>query len=331
MRRFYRFFAKLLDYIWFSSLALFSLDTLGLDQTAYFITLFTLPLLFAPVEALLLYLFKTTLGKALFGISYDRRPSFKQAIAISMKKGFLILPLFLPVINIFFFFFYFKEWKKCSTRRFDFMNGCKMAQKKPTRMVRSLLVSLAMFISFASFTPTTFMSHAKQIRPYADKGMEFFLPSDWIQFTSKEKDFTALFPEKPKFIERDFPVPRSDEVLTYKEHADKGPTDKHSVGSLELPPGWTKKWGDQTVLKGALHILADGRKIVKKEKTSHGNFAATFYEMRQKDHYILGKLVLVENTLFKLEVESDHLPSDEERMLAASFFAAFHPLPPTSA
>jgi hypothetical protein len=326
MKQFHRLFARLLDYIWFFCLILFSLDTLGLGQSFYFIALFTLPLFFAPVEAILLFLFKTTLGKALFSIFYDRRPTFIESILISVKKSILILPLFLPLVNVFFSIFYFKEWKKFPTKRFDFIDGCKIIRKKPKHTTRLFLVIIAIFISFASFMPTTFMSHAKQIGPYADKGIGIFLPKDWIEFTSKEKSFTAFFPEKPKFIEKDFPVPRSDEVLLYKEHADKSLTEKHSIGSLDLPVGWTAKWGPQTVLKGALYILSDGRKIIKKEKSIHEEFPATLYEMRQKDHYILGKLVLVENTLFKLEVETDHSPTDQERILANSFFASFHPL-----
>jgi hypothetical protein len=329
MKRFYRFFAKLLDYIWFSSLGLFLLDALNFGEFSYFVALFLLPLLFSPVEALLLFLFKTTLGKALFGLFYDRRLSLMQSFSLSFKKGLIILPLFLPVINLFFLFMYLKEWKQHPTKRFDIMSPARLVETKQRVLRRIFLFALAFLVSFASFMPTTFISHAKQIGPYADKGIGIFRPGDWIEFTSKEKSFTALFPDKPKFIEKDFPVPRTDEVLTYKEHTDKGPTNKHSVGSLELPTDWTTKWGPQTVLKGALYILSDGRKIIKKEKAEHENFPATLYEMRQKDHYILGKLVLVENTLFKLEVESDHPPTEEERMLANSFFTAFHPLSPS--
>ena len=156
------------------------------------------------------------------------------------------------------------------------------------------------------------------------RGLEFFRPSEWFEVEASDKSFVALFPSKPTFEEKDFAIPKSNETLVYKEHThDEHP--KHTIGSLELPQTWTK-WGSYNVLKGAIQFLSNGSKIIQKQKSTHENFPSLEYEMRKGELFIVGKLVLVESTLYKLEVECDHCPSETEREVAATFFNSFHPV-----
>lgn len=336
MKRFSRILARLLDYSWLFALFLFFIQKNHFPSFSIFILFFALPLLFIPIEALLIKAFRTTLGKVIFGISYERHPSFKEAFLIALKKGLLILPLFLPPFNLAFAWIYYKELKKFPTSRFDEMNGYRIIKCNQSKPKKLFIIAFVTLFSFFAFLPDMAFNQVNKVSPYTQqfvikcRGIGLFKPSDWIEVKSDEQSFIAMFPEKPKFETKDFDVPRSDQTLTYMEHHGGSDTTHHTIGSLELPQTWTK-WGASNVLKGAIKFLADDAKIVTKDKSSHENYPALTYELEKGEHTIIGKLVLVENTLYKLEVDYDHKPTAEELELNTPFYLSFHPIKPAEA
>lgn len=331
MRRLSRIVAKLLDYSWLLALLLFFI---GKDNFSFFsisIAIIALPVLFIPIEAILIKLFKTTLGKIVFGISYDKHPTLSDAFSIAFKKGMLILPLFLPPFNVFFTWIYYKELKTFQISRFDEMNGCKIVSLKQSKLKTICLVLLVATLSFFTFLPDMAFTQVNKVTPYTQsfvikcRGIGLFKPSDWIEVKSDKQSFIAMFPEKPKFEMTNFDVPKSDQTLTYMEHQGGTDTTTHTIGSLELPKTWTK-WGASNVLKGAIKFLAEDATITSKEKSSHENYPALTYKLQKGDHIIIGKLVLVDSTLYKLEVDYDHMPTDEELATNVPFFTSFHPI-----
>src|SRR5512147_1369147 len=82
--------ARLIDYCLAFGFGLLLSLVLPFDVNPLFYVLFAMavPPLFVPVEAALLSKWKTTAGKAFFGISLDRKLSYKEAFqrAFFMKK-----------------------------------------------------------------------------------------------------------------------------------------------------------------------------------------------------------------------------------------------------
>jgi len=324
-----RLFARLLDYIWFFSLGLFALDFFNVDLFYYFLTIISLPVLFIPIEALLIKFFKTTLGKIVFGIRYSNRLSFKESFFIAAKKGILIEPLFLPIVNIFYLVIYLKELKKYKTKRWDDISTKTLIQKLPRRLPYSLILTLAVVISTICFIPDfTFNQIAKifhiekSIKYNAQEGLSFSR-SDWVKVSSEELTFSVLFPKEPAYEEKKYDVPKSDRILTYKEytHAENL---QYSLGFVELPRSWTR-WGSGIVFKSSIKLLAKTGTIANKKKSTHMNFPSLEYEIKHAEGKAYGKLILVKNTLYRIETKHQSNPTDEEKEVARQFFKSFIP------
>ena len=70
MRYLLRFISKFLDYVWFATTLYLILDYFDLDIFFILSAIISLPFLFIPIEAIQIKLFKTTIGKTLFGFKY---------------------------------------------------------------------------------------------------------------------------------------------------------------------------------------------------------------------------------------------------------------------
>jgi hypothetical protein len=150
----------------------------------------------------------------------------------------------------------------------------------------------------------------------------------WTKFDPKEERFIAHFPNKPEYIEKIFPIPRSTETLPYHEYQSFYEDLIVSVSYTVLPEDWLR-WGSSLVLKGAIKV------VMSELKDSHlvGQAINTFksYPSLDFEHYLgsretAGTLILVENTLYKIEISYPVDQKEETHNILSQFIASFEPV-----
>lgn len=305
MNRILRALARFLDYIWFYGFLLLVFDLFDVSYLFYLVSFIALPILFIPVEIILLKLFRTTLGKALFGFSYNKDFSWKTAAAVAGQKGFLLQPLFTPLVNLIYAVFYIKELKRYPENRWDEYKGIRIAPQKSSFFSKTLLIALAAIVTtFVTFPDPTIGRISSMvgievpaiIRKNNSKNFE-----KWAKIS--EKSFSIFFPKKPKFFEKDYPIPGSSTKLHVKEYHHEA--DLHfSLTYTTLPSSWTI-WGSSRVLKTALSQMEKriGR-IQTKSMMKHDSYPAMYYVLKNGKKATIGKLILVKNTLYRVEATS---------------------------
>ena len=329
MKRIFRVTARLLDYLWVYSLLFSILDILSADIIYYLTTLLFLPLIYIPIEALSLSTFKSTLGKSLFGFRYHRRPSFKKSWRIACKKGFLIQPLFLPGINIIFIIFYFRELKKYPTNRWDQIDG--------QRIISGNLKWHAHFTSFLAALILSIFTFATE--PVLDRGARFiglesanfiqdfnlFNAGDWTKISPKDSSFSVFFPNSPELNETVHDVPNSAKKLHVIEYVHTS-NETYRLTYTSIPSSWTF-FGSSMVFKGAIKIVEEygEGKVTEHKRCSHQRFPAIQYQGKGNNNYFKGKIILVKNTLYRIEVVSAKKPVGEQEEKIQKFFDSFYP------
>ncbi|MBS0585715.1 MAG: hypothetical protein JSR76_05385 [Verrucomicrobia bacterium] len=331
MMTFTRIFSKVLDYTWFVSLLLFFLEEQQANIWFSLALILLVPILFAPVEALLLKLFGTTLGKIAFGLRYEKKLSWKDAFFLAFQAALLVQPLLIPGVNFVFAFLYLKEWRRYGKKRWNPRGKPHIVRKFPSFFPYACLVTLSLIVSIFSFTSDWVVDEAYRItsteKPGFFKRYNSYFSSEgetWTRISPDNLSFSILFPKDPAFREITRPVPKSNLTLHYQEYSHK---DKitYTIGCTQLPKSWTK-WGSGLVFKGAFHFLyGDDAKVNRKKKTSHANFPALEYEITKGKEKITGKLVLVKETLYKVEISQKEALTEEEQAFAEKFFASFFP------
>lgn len=322
-----RFLARILDYFIFFGLVLFILDFFEIDLYYYVLAAVITPILFIPIETLLLKLFKTTLGKILFGYRYRDSLTLKDAFLISAKKGILTEPLFLPIINIIYAFIYLREIKKYKMKRWDEVSSNPLLQKFPKVFPYSLIVALTLFLSTICMVPEFAYEQFAKICNI-ERTSDSFDPSDplsstWTKISSETMAFSILFPKEPNYTETNYNVPSSDRVLVYKEYKHVEHLE-YSLSSVDLPRNWTK-WGSGIVFKSSLKLMGNIGTVKTNKKGTHKNFPSLDYELTQKDGKAFGRLVLVKDTLYRIEAKHPEAFSLEDKKVANHFFNSFIP------
>lgn len=294
--------SRLLDYLWFWSILVFFIDIFDLSIFCYLIVTLLLPFLFIPIEAVLIKYFKTTLGKFIFGLKYDELFTWKSAFYLAYRRALL---------------------KRSPAR---------IIRKKPKLFSHILAVTVATLLSLLSIFPDATLEQASKVLPFeciqtlrVNRNGGWDSPPGWIKIGSGDLPFAAFFPKEPKLEETSKPIPHSTHVLVYKEYT----LDQYSLGYVALPASWVK-WGSNLVFKGVLQQVASHTKgsITQKKKTLHEQFPAMNYEIRRGSELSFGRLVLVGNTIYRLEVtptKTDEKPTATADM----FFNTFHLLTQT--
>lgn len=151
----------------------------------------------------------------------------------------------------------------------------------------------------------------------AISGME-----NWIRFSPETESFSILFPKKPFSKTHAIPIPGSSNVLTYQEHSVENKTDGNfSVSYMTLPGKWTK-WGASLTLKGAFKLIMQKvkhTKILGKKSSKFKGLPSLDYEHYSSETQTIGKLILVKNTLYRVEM-SFPLHAEKAVKEKASFF-----------
>ncbi len=293
-----------------------------------------LPLLFAPLEALLLKCFGTTLGKAFFGLSYDRPFTLDSAFNLSFKQALLILPLFLPGINLLFIFFYIRELSRFPKNRWDELSKEKLGTYSKSKILRSFVIAFTLMFSCVTFAPTFSLNQISNLT-----GVDIFIEgvntgyrigniSNWKKVEESELAATLYFPNKPSQKIETYPVPKSDVVLELKHYIYEDAAHNYSFTAAELPKSWTK-WGPSLVLGMGINYVVDKKTIVSKRKCKHYDFPALEYKLEKSGKTTTGMLVLVQDTMYQIEfqhpTELAALDSEAEQNLLHAFFSSFKP------
>lgn len=149
----------------------------------------------------------------------------------------------------------------------------------------------------------------------------------WVNFNHDENAFSAIFPKKPDHTSRELPIPRSDNTLPYHEYQSSEGALVASVSYTVLPDDWLK-WGSSLVLKGALKVIVGeikGAHLVGQSSNTFKSFPALDFEHYLGDFETAGTLVLVGNTLYKVEIAYPVQEKERAHRVLCQFVESFAP------
>jgi uncharacterized RDD family membrane protein YckC len=290
VNQWFRVLARICDYCLFFLTA--SVITLVLPffygPFFYYYLAIAIPLLWAPLEALLISKWGTTPGKALLGLSVRDAVGFKLPYSLSLKRA-----LFLP------------------------SRPGTLLQKK-TSWLRKLcaIVTCASFLLFGIYG---------NVLTFWTMGLnQAISPEDWVQYTSDYAGFKVSFPTNPEESSKELVIPDSGKILSYEELT-SAENDKvhYSVTHMEIPRRW-RLAGDATLLKGVLDVMVkhtDGAELIEKDFNKFGGYRVLDFRMKQGAEEVKGRLLVVGQTLYKLSII--YPPSHAEKMQASPFLDSF--------
>lgn len=329
-----RILAKLIDYMMFFAAIqfftlLFQVDTFSIY---YLLSLFLIPLLFIPFDTFQIYFFSSSIGRRLVGLriltDQNEKPSFAQSIKASILSGIRSQITLIPLVNIVFGYFTWK--KKHSKGKLTHKKTYLLLKKNsPLSFITTLAVSLGLTTCF--LFPER-VQHG--INLITKQEFHFFEPaarkisfdwtgSSWVKVEGNEVSFIAYFPKNPKLITKEIPLPSpsKQDSLPYTEYLHQQDTTKYSVSYTTLPKSWLK-WSSGLILNSALKVLMDKSALKKKSSSKCNNYPAIEYQAMKQKTKIYGKLVLVGDTLYKIESAYD---IDEQEEDALRFVNSFKP------
>jgi hypothetical protein len=278
---------------------MFVVDIYEFDLYASVLATFLTPFLYAPIEAFLISKTQTTLGKYLLHLKYTKKFNFKQALTLSIRNV-----LFLKTNETL--------EKKAYSKRNHFI---------------ALFISALLTFSF-NF-PDTALNYTAKALPFqflqelkVKRNGGGNCPDGWSKLKIEETSpFLMFFPDTPILEEISKPIAHSDFVINYKEYT----FENYSLGHVDLPGSWTK-WGSNLVFKGSLQqvLKKESGNIIEKKKTIFENYPALDYKIQRDNSLTNGRLILVDNTLYKLEVKCCLDTTQISKDSPEAFFNAFH-------
>jgi hypothetical protein len=148
----------------------------------------------------------------------------------------------------------------------------------------------------------------------------------WKPFKHPEDDWKIEFPTKPSTQEKVISLPNSSE-LTLSEITSKQEKLSFSIASATLPENLLK-WSPNLILKASIKILANNLEKVESSTDKifkYKNFPTLPYTLTQGEKVIFGRLILIEDTLYKLEVECPKAEKELHQEKLNKFFNSFSP------
>ncbi|MBP9841020.1 MAG: RDD family protein [Simkaniaceae bacterium] len=313
-----RAFARALDYLFFYvgiALGIF-ISPFIVPDVLYLIAALFIPLFFLPFETLYLKLFGTTPGKALLGIHLrtknKEKPSWKQAFKRSFEVAARGTGFGIPFINVICMYFYFKKLRKKEPQELDVYISSKRIFK--TCFASLLFILVALPAGIPSIQDRFFDTGTPLFSDMLRQG-EFHLAENlrWKKFTAPQGDFTINFPKLPKEESRKLPIPNSKNTLPYTEfQCTHTSGTNYSISYTILPSKWLK-YSSSLVLKGSLRFInkhIGKSEIVSKRVHRFKSLPALDYTLFNGEVEQRGKLILIGNTLYKIEVT--YRPSQKE-------------------
>ncbi len=235
----------------------------------YFVFALAVPLLWIPIEALLISLAGTTPGKALFGIKIldkmGKKINYRESLKIALGKD-----------------------SKTGVVRQTSLSFLR----RITALV--IIVGCALVSVFGNALTKWSVGIEKGI---TNKG--------WIQYADEDAGFTVHFPNDPKEESKQLEIPKENKVINYQEvRANQDKKVFYSVTYMELPGKW-KIAGNTILLKATLDIMVKHMPettLINKKLTIHQGQRSLDFHLKQGEEEVKGRLILVGTTLYKLTV-----------------------------
>jgi|GEM_PF-1113273 len=334
---FKRIVARLIDY---SSISLVTLLIVALSPWFFSdlgLALFFLaiPVLFAPLEALMISKFATTPGKSLLGLRIfhksGRRLSYRESLIRSLSFCIFLYTACIPFAQLYFIYkeiTFFKKHKKFS------WNVVAEAEPKD-RIVGVIAITLSLFSLTGLVLPYSF-SHLEESvverhTPMFTSIENLTLPSGsllkWKHFASPNSDFIINFPSKPEHNSKDIPIPNSEEALDYQEYTCSPEENITFSISYTTLPSSILKWSPSLVLKGALKLISkhlSKADIHSKNVVKFKNqLPALEFTMSKGDNLVKGALILLDTRLYKIEIEYDKDNQEAAEKILPEFLQSF--------
>ncbi|PCI93282.1 hypothetical protein COB11_05610 [Candidatus Aerophobetes bacterium] len=328
-----RFFSRVLDYFFFYCFLVLPLfyNSLFDHDYMHLLCIILVPLAWIPFEVLFIWLFGTTPGKAFLGIHLrnkeNKKPSFIQSLKRSFSVWFKGIGLNLPLLNVILCVRRLTEMKKKNTLPWDKQLGITILYKKK-RKIRTIIAG--MLIGFFSL----FYVAEYQFREIlTSSNQEFFTKKlfnkeKWINYDDKNGAFSVSFLATPEEKKTTLPISKSKDALPYTEikHLIKEDDVQYELSYTTLPKS-LMKWSPNLLLKGSLKIFASsksGIKILNKSTKRYKNLPALEFIMQKgSTHEKSGRLILIEDTLYKLDVTYPNEKKEELQENIAIFLHSF--------
>ncbi|MCB1118078.1 MAG: hypothetical protein KDK50_05825, partial [Chlamydiia bacterium] len=149
----------------------------------------------------------------------------------------------------------------------------------------------------------------------------------WTAFESDDKLFRIYFPEKSDTNESELPIP-GDQPLALNEHSSvHKELGTFTVAYTQLPQKWLK-YSDKLIIKHALVNMAenmDSTDLVTRNYSMHGTIQAIDYVLKSKGNDVLGRMMLVNDRLYKIELQANGAAGDEAKAAQELFTKSFQP------
>lgn len=281
-----RFWARLSDY---------SLLFLVLGSVTLFLPLFyepffylflalAIPFLSIPLEAFSLKKWGTTPGKYLFGITVCNPGGEKLSFFEALKRAAFIRP-------------------------------------RPGQFSQKILSFKRKCIAIAIAITTLCAGFYGNVLTEWGTGMKGGISAEgWVQFESEKEGFKISFPNDFQHESKQIIIPNTGKVLDYEEVTSAESKKVHySLNYMNIPRKW-KLAGNATVLKYALDALvknSENTTLLTKEFTLHQNHRSLDFVLQQGENQVRGRMVIVENTLYKLMIV--YPPNKAEEMATNPF------------
>ncbi len=285
MSFFKRLLSKIFDYTLFFSILYLIGNKLDIvkPQLLASALAITTPLLWILVETFLLKICGSTPGKALLGIRLQQKPTLKKSFILSL------LPF-----------------------------GQKDQFTYKTGGALRIILSLLLITIFTASPIICDHLHKKSILTIQTEGYE-----NW---TAHPGDlFSAYFPAKPESADNVIPTPDDYEDLQVTEYKATLDDTEYSIAYATVPPTFLK-YSNSMILKHTMKGMANQMEdttIVHRDYSEHGSHKAVDYVLNSKGKTITGRMLLVNDRMYKIEVTSD--PSTEIATQVDLFRSAFIP------
>lgn len=333
-----RFLARFLDYSIFYTVLILPLffGSLFNSDLTHLLAILSIPALWVPIEALLISLLGTTPGKALFGIqirdSKERKLPFKLSLkraALTWVKG---MGFNLPVVNLGCAIYRFYQIKKTGRTSLDEDLNVQVYQKKK-RSLRTLLGSalVALFSLFFIAEHDVKEVVTSTEASFFSKDRAFLKSSgstNWTNYEDPEGAYAIQFPGTPEAESTQLAIPRSKEKLPFHTIQFDKEGVEYSLNYTTLPKNWLK-WKPSLLLKGALKVLSSHLsqgKILKKTAKSYNSYPSLEFMLAKKNNLkCSGRLVLVDNVLYKIDMTYPEELEEEIQEELNTFLESFEP------
>ena len=267
-----RFCARLVDYFLLYLLCKgvsFVLPFAPISFSPFF--LLALPLLWAPLHALFLSTWGTTVGKALFGLSVRLPSGKKLSYAKALKHAF-----------------WFGK------------NSGALAVRSPRGWLTKATALICVVACFGGIVLET------SVKEFSSGFAQLQRTTGWERFSVTEGGFAVDFPSEPELESKHLDVPSANRSFNYNEYKSASDGDVvYSASSLELPKRW-KVFGSSTLLKKAVEIMVandpESYKLVNRQLTMHQNQPAIDFTLNKEGNEVRGRLLLIGTTLYRLTV-----------------------------